>query len=156
MRVVSSVYLRLLLFLTVILIPACESSSPAFHMMYSACKLNKQGDSIQPWHTFPICNQSVVSCLVLTVAFWPAYRFLKRQVWWSVIPVSFKNFPVCCDPHSQGFSTVNETEVDDFLEFLCFFYDPKNFGNLIWIPLPFLHPAWTSGSSRFMYCWSLA
>ena len=28
----------------------------------------------------------------------------------------------------------------------------------IWslIPLPFLKPAWTSGSSRFMYCWSLA
>ena len=29
---------------------------------------------------------------------------------------------------------------------------------VIWflIPLPFLHPAWTSGSSWFMYCWSLA
>ena len=28
----------------------------------------------------------------------------------------------------------------------------------IWslIPLPFLKPAWTSGSSQFMYCWSLA
>ena len=28
----------------------------------------------------------------------------------------------------------------------------------IWslVPLPFLNPAWTSGSSRFMYCWSLA
>ena len=24
------------------------------------------------------------------------------------------------------------------------------------VPLPFLNPAWTSGSSRFMYCWSLA
>ena len=23
-------------------------SSPAFHMMYSACKLNNQGDNIQP------------------------------------------------------------------------------------------------------------
>ena len=30
------------------LIPACASSSPAFFMMYSACKLNKQGDNIQP------------------------------------------------------------------------------------------------------------
>ena len=27
------------------LIPACASSSPAFFMMYSACKLNKQGDN---------------------------------------------------------------------------------------------------------------
>ena len=46
-RVVSSAYLRLLIFLPAILIPACASSSPAFHMMYSACKLNKQGDNIQ-------------------------------------------------------------------------------------------------------------
>ena len=29
-------------------IPACESSSPTFHMMYSAYKLNNQGDNIQP------------------------------------------------------------------------------------------------------------
>ena len=37
-RVVS--YLRLLLFLPAILIPACASSSPAFCMMYSAYKLS--------------------------------------------------------------------------------------------------------------------
>ena len=35
-RVVSSAYLRLLIFLPAILIPACASSSPAFCMMYSA------------------------------------------------------------------------------------------------------------------------
>ena len=65
-RVVSSAYLRLLIFLPEILILACASSSPAFHMMYSAYKLNKQGDSIQPWHTlFPIWNQSVAPCPVL-------------------------------------------------------------------------------------------
>ena len=34
-----------------------------------ACKLNKQGDSIEPWHTsFPILNKSAVPCPVLTVA----------------------------------------------------------------------------------------
>ena len=77
-RVVSSAYLRLLIFLPTIWIPACASSSPAFLMMYSACKLNKQGDNIQPWRTpFPIWNQSVVLCPVLTVASWPAYRFLN-------------------------------------------------------------------------------
>ena len=60
-RVLSSAYLRLLRFLPAILIPACVSSSPAFLMMHSAYKLNKQGDNIQPWRTpFPICNQSVV------------------------------------------------------------------------------------------------
>ena len=48
-RVVSSAYLRLLMFLPAIWIPACASSSLAFRMMYySACKLNKQGDNIQP------------------------------------------------------------------------------------------------------------
>ena len=45
-RVVSSAYLRLLIFLLEILIPAYASSSPAFLMMYSAYKLNKQGDNI--------------------------------------------------------------------------------------------------------------
>ena len=78
-RVVSSAYLRLLIFLPATLIPACASSSPAFLMMYSACKLNKQGDNIQPCRTpFPIWNQSVGPCPVLTTASWPAYRFLKR------------------------------------------------------------------------------
>ena len=101
-RVVSSAYLRLLIFLLAILIPACASSSPAFLMMYSAYKLNKQGDNIQPWRTpFPIWNQSVVPCPVLTVASWPPYRFLKRQVRWSGIHISFRISTVCCDPHSR-------------------------------------------------------
>ena len=65
--VVSSAYLRLFIFLLAILIPACASSSPAYLMMYSAYKLNKQVDNIQPWHTpFPIWNQSVVPCPVLS------------------------------------------------------------------------------------------
>ena len=46
-RVLSSAYL-LLIFFPAILSPACASSSPAFLMMYSAYKLNKQGDNIQP------------------------------------------------------------------------------------------------------------
>ena len=45
-RVVSSAYLRLLIFLPAILIPACDPSSPTFRMMYSACKLNKQDNNI--------------------------------------------------------------------------------------------------------------
>ena len=56
-RVVSSAYLRLLLFLLAILIPACASSYRVLLMMYSAYKFNKQGDNIQPWQTpFPIWN----------------------------------------------------------------------------------------------------
>ena len=65
-RVVSSAPLRLLIFLPAIFITACASYSLAFHMMYSAYKLNKQGDNIESWRTaFPILNQFIVSCLVL-------------------------------------------------------------------------------------------
>ena len=92
-RVVSSVYLRLLIFLLAILMPACASSSPAFYMIYSAYKLNKQGDNIQSWHTPSlIWNQSVVPCPVLNIASWPVYRFLRREVRWSGIPISLRIF----------------------------------------------------------------
>ena len=104
-RVVSSAYLRLLIFLPAILIPACASSSLAFLMMYSAYKLNKQDDNIQPWHTsFPVWNQSV-PCPVLTIASWPVYRFLKGQVRWSGIAISFRIF------HSVLWSTQSKALV---------------------------------------------
>ena len=136
-RVVSSAYLRLLIFLPEILIPACASFSLAFLMMYSAYKLNRQGDNIQPWHTpFPIWNQSIVPCPVLIVASWPAYRFCRRLVRWSGISHLFKNFPQFVVIHIvKGFNVVNEADV--FLEFSCFLYDPTDVGNLI------------SGSSAF-------
>ena len=58
-----------------------------------------------------------------------------------------KNFPVCFDPY-KGFSVVSEAEVDVFLEFLCFLYDPLDVGNLI------------SGSSAFsksiFYIWKFS
>ena len=100
--VVSSVYLRSLIFLPGILIPDCTSSSLAFHMMYSTYKLNKGGENIQPWHTpFPILNQSVAPCLVITVASWPPYRFLRRQDTWSDIPISWRIFHKFVMIHSQ-------------------------------------------------------
>jgi len=65
-RVVSSAYLRLLIFLPD-LDSSCASSITMFLMVYSAYELNKQGDNMQPWCTaFPILNQSIVPCLVLT------------------------------------------------------------------------------------------
>ena len=66
--------------------------------------LNKQGDNIQLWHTpFPIWNQSVVPCPVLTVASWPVYRFLRRRVRWSGIPISLRIFHNLLSSHSQRF-----------------------------------------------------
>ena len=136
-RVVSSAYLSLLIFLLAILIPACASSSLAFHM-YSAYKLNKQGDNIQTWGTpFPIWIHPIVPCLVPTVASWSAWRFLRRQVRWSGIPIPLRIFQFVVIPTVKGFSIVNDAEVDFFWNSLAFLYDPMDVGNLI------------SGSSAF-------
>ena len=57
------------------------------------------------------------------------------MVWYSHL---FKSFPQLVMIYAiKGFSIVNETEVDVFLEFPCFFDDPMDVGNLI------------SGSSAF-------
>ena len=131
-RVVSSAYIRLLTLLPAVLIPACASSSLAFYMIYSAHKLNKQHDKIQPWHTpFPIWNQSVVPCPVLTVASWSAYRFLRRHVKWSGVPTSWRIFQFVVIHTVKSFGAVDKAEVDVFLELSYFVYDPVDFGNLI-------------------------
>ena len=106
-------------------------------MMYSAYKLNKQGNNIQPWCTpFSILNQSVVQCLVLTVTSCLAYKFLRRQVRWSDTPIYLRNFQFVGIHTVKGFSAVNEAEMD-VLECPCFFCNPTYAGNLI------------SGSSAF-------
>ena len=127
--VVLPAYLRLLIFLPEILILAYASSGLAFHMMYSTYKLNTQDDNIQRWHTsFPIWKQSTVPCPVLTVASWPAYRFLSSQVGWFGILISLGIFQFVMIHTVKGFI---------FLEFPWFFYDPVDVDNLI------------SGSSAF-------
>ena len=51
------------------------------------------------------------------------------MVWYSHL---FKSFPQFIMIHTvKGFCVVDETEVDVFLEFPCFFYGPANVGNLI-------------------------
>ena len=129
---VSSAYLGLLIFLPGVLIPACASSSPAFLMMYSAYKLNKLVNTIQPWCTpFLIWKQSVDPCAVLTVASWPAYRFLRRQVKWHGIPISLRVFHILLWSTLWKALAVSTTEVDVFLELSCFLDYPKDVGNLI-------------------------
>ena len=90
-RVVSSAYLRLLIFLPAILIPAYASSSPAFLMMYSAHKLNKQGDNIQPWGTpleLVCCSMSSSPCCFLNCIH--VSEEASRVVWYSHL---FQNSP---------------------------------------------------------------
>ena len=95
-------------------------------------------NNIQPRCTlFPIWNQYVIPCPVLTVASWPAYRFLRSQVRWSGIPVSLRIFQFVMIHTVKGFGVVSKAEEDVFLELSCFFCDPKDAGNLI------------SGSSAF-------
>ena len=78
------------------------------------------------------CGRSVVPYKVLTVVFRTAYWFLRVQVKWSGVPVSFKNFPQLVVTHTvKGFRVVYEAEIDGSLEFPCFFYDPTDVGNLI-------------------------
>ena len=132
-RVVSFAYLRLLIFLLAILTPVYDSPSLAFRMMYSAYKLNKQGDNIQPCHTpFPILNQLVVPCLVLNCCFLTCIQISQetdKVVWCSHL---LKNFPQFFVIHTvKGFGIVNEAEVDVFLDFSCFLIYPTDVGNLI-------------------------
>ena len=51
------------------------------------------------------------------------------MVWYSHL---FKSFPQLIIIHTvEGFGIVNETEIDVFLKFPSFLYDPANVGNLI-------------------------
>ena len=84
--------LWLLTFLPAILIPACDSFSLASHIMYTTCKLKRQGDNIQPWHTpFQIFTQSIVH-VQFQLLFLDLYKVFSGD---GLV------FPDLCDPHSQ-------------------------------------------------------
>src|SRR5574341_566214 len=121
-RVVSSAYLRLLIFLPAILIPACASFSPEFLLMYSFSYLE------------PVrCSMSSSNCCFLTCI--QISQEAGQVVWYSHL---LKNFPQFIVIHTvKGFGIVNKAEIGVFLELSCFFHDPADVGNLI------------SGSSAF-------
>ena len=96
--------------------------------------------------SFELVHRSMSSsnCCFLTCI--QVSREAGKVVWYSHL---LKNFPQFVVIHTvKGFSIVNEAEVDVFLEFSCFFYDPTDVGNLI------------SGSSTFskssLYIWKLS
>ena len=99
--------------------------------MYSAYKLNKQGDNIQPWRTpFPMWNQSVVSCPVQLLLPDLHTDFSGGSSGGLVFPPLSEFSTVRCDPHSQRLWHSN-TEVNVFLELSWFFNNPTDVGNLI-------------------------
>ena len=116
--VVSSVYLTSLIFLLAILIPACASSSPAFHMMY--CKKAGWQYTVL-MHCFPdlepvCCSTSSSNCCFLTCI--QLSQESGQVVWYSHL---FKNFPQFVVIHTiKGFGIVNKEEVDVFLKLLLF------------------------------------
>ena len=99
---------------------------------YSAYKLNKRGDNIQPWHNpSPIWNR-----LLFHVQF--SMLLLELHTDFSggtsdglVFP-SLKNFPQIVVIHTvKGFGIVNKTEAHVFLELSCFLDNSVDVGNLI-------------------------
>ena len=145
-RLVSSAYLRLLVFLLVVLIPACASSTPAFQMTCSAYKLNKYSDTIQTFHTpfltwkqSVCCSMSGPNCCFLFCI--QISQEAGKVFWCSPL---FKNILQFIVIHIfKGFSIVSEAEVDFFffLEFSCCNCDTVDADNLILFPLPFLNSA---------------
>ena len=87
------------------------------------------------------CSMPDSNCCFLTCI--QVSQEAGKVVWYSHL---FKNFPQFVVIHTvKGFSIINQAEVDVFLEFSCFLYDPTDVGNLI------------SGSSAFskfsLYVW---
>ena len=73
------------------------------------------------------CSMSSSNCCFLTCI--QISQEAGKVVWY---PHLFKSFPQFVVINTvKGFSVVNEAEIDVFLEFLCFFYDPTNVGHLI-------------------------
>ena len=129
-----------LLFLLAVLIPACVSPTPAFHMMYSAYKLNKQVTvyslDVLLFNFEPVCCPvcCFLSCIHIS-------QEAGKVIWYSCL---MKNFPQFVMIHTvKCFSIVNEAEVD--------FFNPLAFSMIqqmlaIWslLSLPFLNLACTS------------
>jgi len=111
-----------------------DCSMPKFPIHHQLLELAQThvhwvSDAIQPSHhlsslsSFPVWNHSVVPCPILNVAFWPACRFLRRQVRWPGNPISWRIF------HSLLWSTLSKTlaksKINIFLE-LLFYLDVGN------------------------------
>ena len=115
--------MRLLIFLLAVLIPACASSRPAFRIIYSAYKLNKQMtiyslDILLSWLESVCCSISSSNCCFLT---WMQISLeAGEMVWYSCL---LKNFPQFVVIHTvKAFGLVSRAEVDVFLKLFCYIY----------------------------------
>ena len=98
------------------------------------------------------CSMSSSNCCFLTCI--QISQEACQVVWYSHL---LKNFPQFIVIHTvKGFAIVSKAEMDVFSGTLAFSMIQQMLAIWSLVPLPFLKPAWTSGSSRFTYCWSLA
>ena len=74
-----------------------------------------------------------------------AYRFLRRQVRWSGIPISFRIFQFLVIHTVKGVGIVNKTEIDVFLNLSCFFDYAKAFD---WVDHKKLENSERDGNTR--------
>ena len=135
------------------------SHSPPWHFAWFTLhnKLNAGWKYIVLLYSFPSfepvhCSISGSNCCFLSCI--QVSQDVCKVVWYSCLFESFPQFVVI---HTvKDFSVVKEAEVVVFWNSLAL--------PLIWwmlalwslVPLPFLNPTCTSGSSQFTYCWSLA
>ena len=97
------------------------------------------------------CSMSSSKCCLLTCV--QVSQEAGQVIWYSHL---FQNFPQFIVIRTvKGFGIVNKAEINVFLELS---FSMIQWTLAIWslVPLPSLKPAWTSVSSRFKYCWSLA
>ena len=101
----------------------------------------------------PVCfSMSSSNCCFMTCI--QISQEANQVVWYSHL---LKNFPQFIVIHTvKGFGIVNKAEIDVFLELSWFLMIQRMLAIWSLVLLPFLKPAWTSGSSWFTYCWSLA
>ena len=98
------------------------------------------------------CSMSGSNCCFMTCI--RVFQETGKVVWYSH---PFPNFPQFTVIHIvKSFTIVNGAEVDIFLEFSCFFYDPADVGNLISGSSNFSKCILYVWSCQFTYCWSLA
>ena len=122
----SPAYLRLLIFLPATLIPACASSSLAFHMMYSAYKWNKHWQNTILTYYFPnlepvCCSMFSSNCCFLICI--QISQEAGQVVWYSHL---FQNFPQSVVIQTvKGFGIVNKAEFFFFFWNCLFLYSNR-------------------------------
>ena len=101
---------------------SCSDLFLDFLLLHSS-PLTYSFTNLEPVH----CSMSGSNCCFLNCV--QISQEVGKVVWYFHL---FKNFPQFAVIHTvKGFNVVNDAEVDVFLEFSCFFYDPIVVDNLI-------------------------